>query len=99
MTQSTKSTKSRTLPKYIHIFRAGGTYEKRKVHAKPTLKEMQDIVGGYIEPVSVRFEKYIRIMVVNEEGKLRGLTVNIAASKIAGSLIVGDVLILEGYRV
>jgi len=77
---------------------ADGTYKKREAPSKPSLEEMQQIVGGYIEPLRVEHEGHIRTMVVNEEGKLIRLPLNIRASEIAGREIVGNVFILEGYR-
>ena len=60
------------------------------------LEELQRYVGGYIE--LVRLPKH-RNMVVNEEGKLRGLGINYKATEIVQKeaarpeIIVGDVLI------
>lgn len=56
--------------------------------SKPTLAEMQAVVGGYIERVTIRGGE----LWVNEEGRLHGLPVNDAASVLAGGLIVGRVL-------
>ncbi len=85
--------------KYIHIYKTDNSYEKREASTKPDLEEMQRIVGGYIEPLRVCHEGHTRTMVVNEDGISLGLHVNHAASRIAGRPIVGDVFILEGYRV
>lgn len=67
------------LPKDGHIFR---------------LKELQDIVGGYIELVVTRDG---RDMYINEEGKLNGLEQNPAATALvelfAGDYIVGTVIV------
>jgi len=84
--------------KAIHIYRTDGTYIKEERDTKPTLVEMQMIVGGYIQPLQVDHEGHRRTMIVNEEGKLRSLPLNLRATKIAGLTIVGDVLILEGWR-
>ena len=54
------------------------------------LKEMQEIVGGYIEIVSLDGGM---IMVVNEEGLLKRLPPNVIASELAGRVIVGSVLV------
>jgi hypothetical protein len=54
------------------------------------LDELQKFVGGYIEILSLG----ALVMVVNEEGKLNGLPVNLNATDIWGKdVIVGDVLI------
>lgn len=56
-----------------------------------TLKELQDIVKGYIEIVNLQDG---RLMIVNEEGKLDGLKPNQEATKLyVNDYIVGDVLV------
>jgi hypothetical protein len=57
-----------------------------------TLKEKQDAVGGYIEVVATRTGK---VLIVNEEGRMKGLKKNNKASEIAGFDIVGDVICLD----
>jgi hypothetical protein len=46
---------------------------------KFTLKELQDLVGGYIEMVSIK-DRFT--MVINEEGAVNGMPKNEAASKL-----------------
>jgi hypothetical protein len=63
---------------------------------KITLEEMQKCVGGYVEPIY--FED--KIMLVNEEGLIQRLPMNIAATSFLKSQgiphsIVGDVLIIS----
>jgi hypothetical protein len=66
-----------------------------------SLKEMQGFVGGYIEIVSVG-QKYL---VLNEEGKLNGLEINLKATEIfqkhygQTDVIVGDVLLIDSDEV
>lgn len=84
--------------KYLHIYKADGTSEKREAPTKPTLEEMQKLVGGYIEFVSVLHEGHNRTMVVNEEGLIHNLPLNEEAKKLTGTHIVGDVFVMEGYR-
>lgn len=62
-----------------------------------TLDAMQRIVGGYIEHVRPRYLQAPFCMIINEEGLLRGLPVNNAASLLYAGItpIVGDVLILK----
>ena len=65
---------------------------------KPTLKEMQDIVGGHIELVHLSLSE---IMVVNEEGLLNGLDENQPAIDYLSTFcepiypIVGNVFVIE----
>lgn len=56
------------------------------------LEEIQKAVGGYIESVSLPLRD--SVMIVNEEGLLLGLKINIIASEIANQPIVGNALIL-----
>ena len=57
-----------------------------------TLEEMQKAVGGYIEilhPPDPRL-----LMVINEEGKLKGLPLNEAATRLMGeNLLPGDYIV------
>lgn len=59
------------------------------------LRELQDIVGGYIETLPVANDQ---LMIINEEGKLMRLPINERATEIAYEngvfdCIVGDVVI------
>lgn len=62
------------------------------------LTEMQEIVGGYIEPIRLNDG---RIIIVNEEGLLRGLPVNIEATNIlrrdhaTTQYIVGNAIVCD----
>ena len=65
------------------------------------LHELNEFVGGYIELVYLSDS---RLMVVNEEGKLMGLPVNIKATRevvMSGinDIIVGDVLICDDNQI
>lgn len=66
------------------------------------LEQLQQIVGGHIEVVSL---KDGRIIVLNEEGKLEGLPVNWAATKLfqkdygPEDIIVGNVLVCRSEEV
>jgi hypothetical protein len=55
------------------------------------LREVQKMVGGYVEVVRLRDG---RIMLVDEEGLLKGLPLNRAASRMAGRPIVGEALVM-----
>lgn len=80
------------------IIRVDGTEEQ--LDHKPTLEEAQKIVGGWIELVKVGGSK---TLVVDEEGKLKNkptnkVITNIYGSEIYGGYIVGNVIVLEGWR-
>ena len=64
------------------------------VSHKPSLEELQDIVGGYVEWMpSAYLPSNIRSAMMNEEGGLRGLLVNRVASELFGIIIQGDVIV------
>ena len=66
------------------------------------LKELKDIVGGYIELVTLPNDEF---MVVNEEGKIMRLPVNANATEIyhreigRWNYIVGDCLICKTSQI
>lgn len=63
------------------------------------LDELQEFVGGYIEIVTARDG---RLIVLNEEGKLNGLPVNVVATILYGNpddAIVGDVLVCSPTQI
>lgn len=71
-----------------------------------TLEEMQAIVGGYIELVELVELDGSTTMVVNEEGKLIPLSLNLEASRIfrahhpaSKDFIVGDVLVCNNNQI
>lgn len=73
---------------------------EQELDHRPSLEEAQQIVGGYIELVKVGGN---RALVVDGEGKLKNKPTNKAitseyGSSIYGSFIVGDVIVLEGWR-
>lgn len=68
-----------------------------------SLKELQGFVGGHIEIVPLTKD---RLMVVNEEGKLKGLPLNLVATEIynnesfcATDTIVGNALVCKRSEV
>lgn len=62
------------------------------VHGKKQLKQLQDIVGGYIELVRLPGGDE---MYVNEDGRSQKLPPNHAASLLAMRIIVGDVAVCK----
>lgn len=57
------------------VFRTDGTTQE-VTWSPPTLKQLQDLVGGLIERVTVDYEGKDRDAFVNEEGKIDGLPLN-----------------------
>jgi len=60
---------------------------------RPTLRQLQDAVGGYIEAVPLADWPH-RYMYVNEEGLIHGLPLNLIASKFAGQPIMGPAILM-----
>jgi hypothetical protein len=75
------------------IIRVNGIFEE-DFKQEPSLEEMQGVVGGYIEAVHI-LDVPGKVMIVNEEGRLKHLPLNIKASTMARQEIVGDVLVCE----
>ncbi len=57
-----------------------------------TLEALQAAVDGYIESVTLIPDK--AVMIVNEEGRLRGMTPNPIASAVANTQIVGPAVVV-----
>jgi hypothetical protein len=69
----------------IHVF------EDRR----PSLQEAQELVGGLVQMVHSPTHQDWQIL-VNEEGLLEGLPFNEEATKLCGTGIVGDAVVLKG---
>ena len=80
------------------VFRVDGT--KEELDHRPSLKEAQRIVGGYVELVKVGNGI---TLVVDEEGLMKHKPLNKTATdlyrqRLHDDLIVGDVIALTGWR-
>jgi hypothetical protein len=73
------------------VFKVDGS--EQDLGQEPSLEQLQAAVGGYIE--TVRIPVSDRVMVVNEEGRLRNLHLNLnpKASLMVRKTIVGDVVV------
>lgn len=75
----------------------------KKYKGDMTLEDMQAAVGGFIERVGVHVTidgVLYKHLIVNEEGKLDGLPVNVKATEIVNfigiaDIIVGDAIFME----
>lgn len=73
---------------------------------KPTLEQMQQWVGGYIERTTCQWQGKLCDMVVNEEGHLKRLPLNAVATKAywgacrpgTTHTIVGNAIIFVGCK-
>lgn len=71
------------------------SYRVTEVDIENTLEALQHAVDGYIETVPIRFIPPDKaVMIVNEEGRLKGMTMNRTASLYADRLIVGNALVV-----
>ena len=88
--------------KRAYIIRVNGT--KTELDHCPTMEEARKVIGGYVELVKAREGAgKLVTLVVNEDGKPLGLPTNrevikTYGSSIYGGFIVGDVIVLEGWR-
>ena len=57
-----------------------------------SLSQLQDAVGGYIEVASAAKGK---VVLVDEEGSVKGLPINIAGSLICNRVIRGNVVVVD----
>lgn len=62
-----------------------------KIEIEETLEKLQELVEGYIELIPANDDKTI-LMIVNEEGRLKGLEPNIWIDK---TCIVGNVVFVQ----
>jgi hypothetical protein len=90
----------------IITIRTTGEIDRRETDTLPTLTEMQQAVGGYIELIP-RFERYEGLNCAvfgDEEGKLKGKPVNEQATKKwaqnfpgpINDVLVGDIFVIVG---
>jgi len=63
------------------------------------LDELQTLVGGDIEMVRIPGDAGRRVLFVDEEGRLKRLPANVAASHLAGQLIVGNAVLCSPKEV
>lgn len=83
------------MPKQSYVwFKDNGSFGQVDLDRELSLKEMQGLVGGYIELVRVSYHGKTHDMWVNEEGLIHNLSHNLEASSIAGQPIVGNVFIV-----
>lgn len=77
------------------IIKVDGT--EQELGHRPGLKEAQRIVGGYITLLPLR--KTRLTLVLNEEGKIRGLPMNTKASILFKPWeLVGNIIVLDGWK-
>ena len=74
----------------MKVLRFEGT-TVRETEVENTLEALQEAVFGYIECVTIVPGR--AVMIVNEEGLLRGMAANPAASAFAGIQIVGPAIV------
>lgn len=73
----------------VSVIRVDGRIERKEIDG--TLKELQELVGGYIETVNFND----RVIIVDEEGLCKNKEVNKVATNYAGFPLVGDVVVMH----
>ena len=66
---------------------------------KFALEELQELVGGYVEMVSIPGDVGKRVFFVDEEGRLKHLKPNVKASHLAYRLLMGNALLCSPKEV
>lgn len=76
------------------VYRTGGVREAIDRGKPLSLKQLQEIVGGYIEfvPATVAETGEQLTVCVNEEGRLKGLKPNPFLPGIVGDAVVGQIV-------
>jgi len=82
------------MEKKAYILKADGTRED--LDHRPNLEEAQKIVGGWVEYAHCHNPS--RLLVVDEEGLLKRKAFNKEATGMYGRTIVGDAIVLEGWK-
>jgi hypothetical protein len=73
------------------LYRTDGTNEEvQAVKGRISLEQAWEAVGGYVE--RVKLPKRQGVLLVDEDGLMKGLPVNSTASKLVGYALVGPVL-------
>jgi len=83
--------------KKFQILKTNGDKVSQSFNDNLSLEDLQKIVGGYIEFLPLKDNKF---MIVNEDGKCINLPINIQATFIAknsniNDFIVGDVVVID----
>ena len=81
----------------IKVIKTDGIIEEIKMEKQPTLEQMQEWVGGYVEKTRV-WPMFGEEMYVDEDGLSKNLPKNFEASAFSGQPIVGDAVIFENFK-
>lgn len=77
------------MKEYINVWIKDPGLAPRHAKIKNDLKELQQIVGGYIEVVTLTTGGKKFLLIINEEGKINGLEPNF---RMYGDLVVGPAI-------
>lgn len=58
----------------------------------PTLEEVQKFVGGYVELVPIFYYDYEGVLLVDEEARLKGKSLNLECDSLIGIHIFGNAI-------
>lgn len=79
-----------------YILKVDGT--KVPFSRRPTLKEAQEAVGGYVERLLPYHNRGFITAFGDEEGRIKQYLFNKPASELLGYQVVGDIVVLIGWR-
>lgn len=79
---------------YGIVLRTDGSVEK--LETKPSFKECQTIVDGYIIWIKTRWEDLEWQAIMDEDGHSKNLPVNVKASDACGFIVFGTTILLRG---
>ena len=84
--------------KKLLIIQPDGTQEKKVIKEEPTLRQLQEWVGGLIDITSGVYKKMQVDVIVNDDGIGLGLKQNLRASIVCDKHIVGPAVICENFK-
>lgn len=83
----------------VQIIKADGTKEDREFTDIPSIEQLHEIIGGYVELIPMRFRLGDRpaAMYVDEDGKPKSLPRNDQATMLTGGfhVIVGTAVLVQ----
>ena len=78
----------------LEVIQTDGSIRKAETPPKELLKTLQDLVGGIIQTVPMKYDPS-HLVVCHEEGRLLGLPWNKIASQLTRNDIVGDCVVVK----
>lgn len=77
------------------VIQPDGKLTKCNLSRQDYIGDARVILEGWIEQINIKIKEEPKVMLVDEEGLLKRLPLNRAASSMAGRTIVGPVIVLH----